>query len=215
MSRTELHSPMPVCARCACRTIIPTLVEKFNDTKVLVRSANMKVRRECIQKIPALASVGTWDGHNVCAHSCHRTRRGKQRAGRNSTAAGVQSVSMGVVQHGRWSAGTSRQCWSSACVSYTRCRIPVTATSGIRLTSLVRSVTQSLAYITHHITQVLKKLMAATSARAVLELLGTGMSHTSWRVREEVLNTLIMVRRDRHHVWNVCIGQVTAAGARM
>ncbi|KAG2432395.1 hypothetical protein HYH02_012966 [Chlamydomonas schloesseri] len=38
----------------------------------------------------------------------------------------------------------------------------------------------------------IKKLMGATSPAGVLELLALGSSHTSWRVREEVLNTHIM-----------------------
>lgn len=42
--------------------------------------------------------------------------------------------------------------------------------------------------------KVLKKLMLATSAHKVLELLEAGMTHTNWRVREEVVNTIIMVR---------------------
>lgn len=45
--------------------------------------------------------------------------------------------------------------------------------------------------------KVLKKLMAVTQPRAVLELLGAGMSHSSWRVREEVVNAGIMVSASR------------------
>ncbi|KAG2439615.1 hypothetical protein HXX76_004967 [Chlamydomonas incerta] len=40
--------------------------------------------------------------------------------------------------------------------------------------------------------KAIKKLMGATSPGGVLELLALGSSHTSWRVREEVLNTHIM-----------------------
>ncbi len=42
--------------------------------------------------------------------------------------------------------------------------------------------------------KVLRRLMGAVSPAAVLGLLGAGAAHSSWRVREEVLNAHIMVR---------------------
>ncbi len=43
-----------------------------------------------------------------------------------------------------------------------------------------------------------RRLMGACSPGAVLGLAPTGTSHSNWRVREEVLNTTIMVRARGH-----------------
>eukprot|EP00983_Pelagomonas_calceolata_P129188 1161585-Pelagomonas_calceolata.AAC.29 len=42
-------------------------------------------------------------------------------------------------------------------------------------------------------TQVLHNLVAVSQPKQLVDLLGAGMTHSNWRVREEVINTLIMV----------------------
>ena len=63
--------------------------------------------------------------------------------------------------------------------------------------SLVEKFTDSKIIVRTANLKCLRVLMAATSPRLVLEQLGSGMVHASWRVREEIVNTIIMVSRQR------------------
>lgn len=45
-----------------------------------------------------------------------------------------------------------------------------------------------------HCLQVLRNLVTACQPEKLVDLLGAGMLHPNWRVREEVTNSLIMVR---------------------
>ncbi len=61
--------------------------------------------------------------------------------------------------------------------------------------SLVEKYTDSKILVRTANVKMLKKLMSVCSPAAVLELLAhSGLAHASWRVREEVVNTAIMVR---------------------
>ena len=41
--------------------------------------------------------------------------------------------------------------------------------------------------------RILKRLMQSLSPRSVLPLLAPGVAHSSWRVREEVINVHVLV----------------------
>ena len=59
--------------------------------------------------------------------------------------------------------------------------------------SLLEKLADSKVIVRSAVMRVLQKLMVAASARVVLELLAPGLHHSNWRVREEVVNVLIIV----------------------
>lgn len=58
--------------------------------------------------------------------------------------------------------------------------------------ALLEKFTDSKILVRSADMKVLRKVLGVCSARLVLELLGSGLSHSSWRVREEVVNTHIL-----------------------
>ncbi len=60
--------------------------------------------------------------------------------------------------------------------------------------SLLEKFTDSKILVRSANMKVLRKIMGVCPPRTVLDLLSVGMSHQSWRVREEVVNTHILVR---------------------
>jgi hypothetical protein len=58
---------------------------------------------------------------------------------------------------------------------------------------LLEKLADTKVIVRSAVMRVLRKLMVAASARAVLELLQAGLRHSSWRVREEVVNGIIIV----------------------
>lgn len=69
----------------------------------------------------------------------------------------------------------------------------ITSPRSVVVPALLEKFTDSKILVRAANMKAIKKLMGATSPGGVLELLALGSSHTSWRVREEVLNTHIMV----------------------
>lgn len=59
--------------------------------------------------------------------------------------------------------------------------------------ALLEKFTDSKILVRKEAVKVLRRLMAASSPKKVFDLAALGISHTSWRVREEVLNLGIMV----------------------
>lgn len=68
--------------------------------------------------------------------------------------------------------------------------------------NLVEKFTDSKILVRSANMKLLKKLMGSTSTKAVCEQLYGGMNHSSWRVKEEVLNSTIMVGVTRASTWS-------------
>eukprot|EP00195_Chlamydomonas_chlamydogama_P001663 CAMPEP_0202916712 /NCGR_PEP_ID=MMETSP1392-20130828/69262_1 /ASSEMBLY_ACC=CAM_ASM_000868 /TAXON_ID=225041 /ORGANISM="Chlamydomonas chlamydogama, Strain SAG 11-48b" /LENGTH=1484 /DNA_ID=CAMNT_0049609237 /DNA_START=160 /DNA_END=4614 /DNA_ORIENTATION=+ len=58
--------------------------------------------------------------------------------------------------------------------------------------NLIEKFTDSKIIVRSANIKVLKRLMAVASPKQVLDQLTSGLSHSSWRVREEIVNTVIM-----------------------
>ena len=63
---------------------------------------------------------------------------------------------------------------------------------------LIEKFTDSKILVRNANMKVLKKLMLVAPPRQVLDLLCSGMSHSSSRVREDVLNSFIAVSQTYH-----------------
>ncbi|KAF5833410.1 armadillo-type protein [Dunaliella salina] len=59
--------------------------------------------------------------------------------------------------------------------------------------NLLEKFTDSKALVRSANFKVLRNLVHASQPKHLVDLLGAGMTHSNWRVREEVINTLIMV----------------------
>ncbi len=60
--------------------------------------------------------------------------------------------------------------------------------------SLIEKFTDSKILVRTANLKLLKRIMGSLEPSVVLELLGRGMAHASAKVREEIVNTAIMVR---------------------
>lgn len=106
----------------------------------------------------------------------------------SAAASGTQQLGLGWVAK---QAYLMRACAHTPTHAHTH---TYTHTCRTIIPNLVEKFTDSKILVRTANLKVLKKLMAAVPPQQVLDLLASGMSHSSWRVREEVVNTTIMVR---------------------